>query len=174
MDLFPIVYRRVKTLCSNSRFNKFNSRLDQCEFPFKAQRELARNGLIWPAVFGAITALIRQNRKNSLFYGKNREPGCGSLERMIAPKAANMPPTTWQTDVWAPDLHRGNAAHLVHILPATRTCRNRCRRGRHRCRSCLCGQFFALKTIMCGAEEPGLRVRRAPANGRETMRAALL
>jgi hypothetical protein len=141
MRLFLIAYRRVTALRSNSRFNGFNSRLDRCQFPFNAQRELARNGLIWPAVFGAMTALIRQNRKNSRFYGKNREPGSGSFERMIVPEAANMPLTARRTDVLAPDLPRGDAAHPAHTLPATRTCRtcrDTFRRGRrHWCRSCL-------------------------------------
>ena len=44
--------------------------------------------------FIAETVLIGQKRKNSRFYGNNREPGYGgSFETMIVPEAANMPPT---------------------------------------------------------------------------------
>ena len=78
----------------------FEFPVHRIQFPFKAQRELARNGLILPAVFGAITALIRQNRKNSLFYGKNREPGCGSFERMMALEAANIRPQRGRPMCW--------------------------------------------------------------------------
>ncbi len=35
---------------------------------------------------------------------------------MIVPEAANMPLTPWQTEILAPDLGRGDPAHLAHAL----------------------------------------------------------
>jgi hypothetical protein len=58
---------------NNSRFGTINSRLGRFEFPFDPLRELIRKALIQRVFFGAETALIGQNRKNSRFHGNNRE-----------------------------------------------------------------------------------------------------
>ena len=49
----------------NSRFGGFNSRLREFKFPFRLLRELARNVLIWPAIFGQEAIVNRENRKIS-------------------------------------------------------------------------------------------------------------
>ena len=48
---------------------------------------------------------------------RNDEGDYLSFDKMIVPEAANMPPTPWQTEIFAPgDLRRGDAAHLAHAL----------------------------------------------------------
>ncbi len=57
----------------HSRFGVFNSRLGADKFPFGRLRELVGKGLICLVVFGAETALMENNRKNSRVHGNNRE-----------------------------------------------------------------------------------------------------
>src|SRR5215831_817129 len=75
MGLVLVFFWRSVTAWIYSRLGAFNSRLGVQKFPFKALRDFACNYLIRLAVFGAKTALPRQNRKNSRFHGKNREFG---------------------------------------------------------------------------------------------------
>src|SRR5215472_15912173 len=56
-------------LSRNSRFGEFNSRLSR----YGRLRELAGNGLIWLAVFAPESLRNERNRRNSRFYGNNRE-----------------------------------------------------------------------------------------------------
>ena len=66
----------------NSRFGVFNSRLGSNKFPFSPLRELAGKDLIRLAIFGAETALMWNNRKNSRFDGNLPPP-----ERAVAQRA---------------------------------------------------------------------------------------
>src|SRR5690348_1429942 len=57
----------------NSRFDEFNSRLGGHKFPFTPVTEFAGNGLIRLNVFATEQRLSGPNRKNSRYYGNNRE-----------------------------------------------------------------------------------------------------
>jgi hypothetical protein len=117
MGLFWIVYWWLAALGSNSRFGGFNSRLSRQKFPFRQQREFPRKHLIYLAVSSTKVALTGRNRKNSRFYGNNREL-CygGSFEKMIVPEAANMPPTPWQTEILAPGIWAGAMPRIWRTL----------------------------------------------------------
>src|SRR5215471_21465225 len=64
---------------NNSRFGDFYSRQGDKNSRQGLLRELARNGLIWLAVFCAKPALTGQKRKNSRFHGNNWERRSGGL-----------------------------------------------------------------------------------------------
>src|SRR5215470_8171242 len=101
----------------NSRFRRINSRLGGRKFPFSLLREFAHKHLICLAVPSAKAALIGQNRKNSRFYGNNRDSGYGgSFDMMIVPEAANMPPTPWQTEILAPGICAGAMPRICRTL----------------------------------------------------------
>src|SRR5262249_38470265 len=67
---------------------RYNSRLGPIKFPFSRLRELARTPLIWPAVFGAASALFGNKRKNSRFHGNNRVIAAAALLLAAVPAAA--------------------------------------------------------------------------------------